>query len=140
LSSSFTGSSGSISPVPPEYEEAVREVAPLWLDLTEEEVDVITSNSRAASVARSLRSLLDHRGALDPKRSDRDLDQKEQRAYREFARAEKELLKSLRSIAESILGRTVEYRSKKEMVRYAFSDLVVEEELDSSSSDQGGEE
>ena len=136
--SSSVAPTGSVSSIPPEYENSVREVAPFWLDLSEEEVDVIVSNSRVASVAHLIEELLDHTGTLDPKRSDRDLDRKERQAYRELTRAQKELLRSLRSLSESILDRRVEFRTPEEMARQAFEGIELR--LDSSDSDQGGEE
>jgi hypothetical protein len=141
--SSRSAPSRSVSSVPPEYEEAVREIAPLWLDLTEEEVDVIASSSRVASISHILETLSNYRGTLrptDPPRepgADPDVRPEDQRAYQEFNRAHRDLLESLRAVSESILGREISIRSSKEMARKAFEGVEIT--VEDSNSDQGGE-
>jgi hypothetical protein len=138
LSNSPVDRFGSVSPVPHEYEDAVESLAPIWLDIDAAEVDSITSNPRVASIAHSLRTLQDHSQTLDPKSSDRDLDRKERKTYREYSRAEKALLRSFRSAVESALGRTVEFISPSDMAAYAFRGVEIRITED-SDSEQGGE-
>jgi hypothetical protein len=137
--------SGSVSSIPPEYESSLREIASLWLDLSEEEVEEIVSSSRAASIAHVLDTLSDHSGTVRPVEKPRDpetaseVDPEDRRAYREFNRAHRDLLRSLRSIAESILDREVEILSPEEMARKAFSGIELSIETDGSGEDRGGD-
>lgn len=108
-----------MTPLPTEVEEAARSAAHTEFDLTEEEVDTLTSDS-AFAVAAHLQSEVDaHLGTIKPDISEanRDADgnldtetlcESEVEAYRAAYTALGALSKAQHRLAEAALGREVE--------------------------------